>query len=63
VRRTKEMEDFLIVFPAFKYVYNSVDYDEQGMIDIDGGKPYNSSIISKLTKSELRTYLIEHNLL
>ncbi len=62
VRRTKEMEDFLIVFPAFKYVYNAVDYNEDGMKDL-GGKPYNSAIIDKLTKPELRTYLLDSNLL
>jgi len=63
VRRTKEMENFLIVFPAFKYVYNAVDYNEDGMQELDGKKPYNSAIIEKLDKVELREYLVDNNLL
>ena len=63
VRRTKEMKDFLIVFPAFKYVYNAVDYDESGMQELDAKQPYNSAIITKMDKDALRHYLVDNNLL
>lgn len=63
VRRTKEMEDFLIVFPAFKYVYNAVDYNEDRMQELEEGKPYNSAIIDPLSKIELRDYLLKNKLL
>lgn len=63
VRRTKEMKDFLIVFPAFKYVYNAVEYNEDGMEELDAKQPYNSAIINKLSKVELKDYLTDNKLI
>lgn len=63
VRRTLELEQYFVVIPAFKSVYNSVDYVYPDLIRDTIGRPYNSKNVSPLDKEALRLYLHNHNLL
>lgn len=62
-RRTIELKDFFVVKPAFSNVYESVDYRYENMLRVGVDNPYNSSVETPMTKEELRSYLLNNNLL
>jgi len=62
-RRTLEVENYFVVLPAFKSVYESIAYKYPGMGDVGVDDPYNSSLRPAMSKQELRTYLLENDLL
>ncbi len=62
-RRTAELEKYFVVTPAFDCVYEEISYSYPDMGEIGIEEPYNSAHATPLSVEELRTYLIEHNLL
>lgn len=63
VRRTIELEHFYVVTPAFKAVYQSIQYDYAGVVSATISRPYNSAIEPPLTRADLGSYLRRHSLL
>lgn len=62
IRRTLELDRYFVVLPAFRSVYQEIDYrfeTVQGEVD----RAYNSALEPPLTREALRAYLREHNLL
>ena len=64
-RRTVELPDYFSVLPAFKSLYHDIEYQYPGSDSKTGGidRVYNSSEEPAMSPEELRTYLIEKNLL
>ncbi len=62
-RRTIELPDFFSVLPAFKAVYESIDYKYMGVGEMGIDEPYNSSTQQTMDKESLRDYLISNQLL
>ncbi len=62
-RRTVELPDYFVVLPAFKSIYEDIDYTYPQMYDRLPDRPYNSSVERPMTRDELRHYLIQHRLL
>lgn len=62
-RRTLELKDYFAVLPAFKAVYEDIDYQYPDVVSNRVEKPYNSSLETAMTLNELRDYLIGHRLL
>jgi FlaA1/EpsC-like NDP-sugar epimerase len=64
-RRTIELEEYFCVLPAFKSVYEEIDYAYPGLngqgVGVDN--PYNSSVEAAMTREALRPYLHETGLL
>ena len=63
MRRTIELECYFVVLPAFKSVYEKIEYVYPGTIQEGIEKPYNSSTQPIMSRNELREYLVTHNLL
>jgi FlaA1/EpsC-like NDP-sugar epimerase len=61
VRRTIELERFFVVLPAFKGIYQNIDYD-YGRIGGEVSRPYNSAVEAPMSREALRTYLIDNGL-
>ena len=62
-RRTIELERYFVVVPAFRSVYEDIQYSYGNHDHMGVGRPYNSSVEPSMTKEELRAYLCEKNLL
>ncbi len=63
-RRTVELSNYFVVLPAFKSVYETIDYTYPGMAaGVGVNRPYNSSVEQAMTRNELHHYLLEHQLL
>ncbi len=63
IRRTIELHHFFTVLPAFKGIYQNIQYNYDGEVHDQVSRPYNSAIESALTRKELRAYLKTHHLL
>jgi len=57
IRRTVEMQHFFAIIPAFKGIYQPIDYKYNVQVSGPANKPYNSSVEKALTKDELSRYL------
>lgn len=62
-RRTIELEQYFVVLPAFKSVYQNIDYTYDGTVLSRADRPYNSGLEPAMTQTELRSYLYQHRLL
>jgi FlaA1/EpsC-like NDP-sugar epimerase len=63
-RRTIELSSYFAVLPAFRSVYREIEYSYPDMSsDVGVSNPYNSAVELKMTKSELKDFLLSHNLL
>ena len=62
-RRTVELPRYYVVLPAFKSVYEKIEYQYPEMIRTAVENPYNSAGEKAMSKKELRQYLYEHKLL
>ena len=63
-RRTVELPDYFVVLPAFKSVYETIEYVYSGMAEKVGvDRPYNSSVEPAMKREELRDYLLRHELI
>lgn len=63
VRRTVELERYFAVLPAFRSVYEDVNYDYPDMYDTVVDNPYNSSVEETMDLEQVTQYLLEHKVL
>ena len=62
-RRTMGMPSFFVILPAFKNLYEQIDYDYPDCVSQPVERPYNSSLEKTLTSEELEEYLDRSGLL
>lgn len=62
-RRAIELKEYFSVPPAFRSLYQNIDYSYQDTISTIVTNPYNSSNETALNKEELRTFLKDNYLL
>jgi len=62
-RRTIELPDYFAVLPAFKSVYETIEYSYPDMGGVGVDDPYNSSIQPAMDRETLRSYLKDNRLL
>lgn len=62
-RRTAELERYFAILPAFKSVYEEINYSYPGMTGIGLERPYNSAIEQPMSREALWAYLLQHQLL
>ena len=60
--RALQTNKFFIILPAFRAVYDSINYEYAGLIDKSVTNPYNSHHEPRLTVDEIRKFLIESDL-
>lgn len=63
VRRTIELDQYFTVLPAFKAIYQDIDYGYDNLVAESVEKAYNSSSEEVMSKEELKNYLLENRLL
>lgn len=62
-RRTVELPNYFVVLPAFKSVYEEIEYSYPNITVSGVSRPYNSSVEQAMSPEELCDYLRRHNLL
>lgn len=62
-RRTVELPHYFVITPAFKSVYETINYTYPDMVAVEQDRPYNSAVERAMAPDELRHYLREHQLL
>lgn len=62
-RRTAELPSYFSVLPAFKSVYETIEYRYREMGKVGISAPYNSATQPPMCKTDLAAYLDEHRLL
>ena len=62
-RRTVELPGYFAVLPAFKSVYEEIQYIYPGMSGVGISAPYNSSVIPPMSEADVRAYLRDNHLL
>jgi len=60
--RAVETKDYFVVLPAFRDLY-PIDYHYADMVESSALHPYKSSEEHILSQEELRSYLVEHNII
>jgi len=63
IRRTVEIEDFFAVLPAFKSIYEEIEYDFNGAKQKPADRVYRSDLEKSMSVVELKAYLLEKELL
>jgi len=63
VRRTIELDRYFVVVPAFKALYEDIDYVYPEMVERRVDRPYNSSVEPAMAREALRHYLRRNHLL
>jgi FlaA1/EpsC-like NDP-sugar epimerase len=61
-RRTIELENFLVVLPAFDSTYEKKNFDYPNVISLNVSRPYNSSLEQPMGLEDVRRYLRAHGL-
>lgn len=62
-RRACELQRYFAVTPAFKGIYQNIDYDYVGIVNERVTNPYISANEAHMSKSEVKQFLVDHNLL
>jgi len=62
-RRAIELQRYFAVPPAFRSLYQDINYEYSDIVSTEVSNPYNSSIEKPLDKETLRNFLLENNLL
>jgi FlaA1/EpsC-like NDP-sugar epimerase len=62
-RRAIELEKYFVVKPAFESLYREIDYSYENIVSDKVTNPYHSGNEQKLSKAELKNFLISNNLL
>ncbi len=62
-RRTVELPSYFVVLPAFKGVYETIEYSYPDMGGTGVDQPYNSSVQPAMDKESLRAYLRDNKLI
>jgi FlaA1/EpsC-like NDP-sugar epimerase len=63
IHRSLELKDMFVITPAFKSVYESIQYKYPDTVSEGVQKPYISSVEKALNKEELKQYLLQHKVL
>jgi len=63
IRRTLELQDFFAILPAFKSVYQRIDYQYEGVLAKTVDRPYNSRLEAQMSREEIRVYLESNRIL
>jgi FlaA1/EpsC-like NDP-sugar epimerase len=63
IRRTLELKDFFAVLPAFKSVYQRIDYRYAEVLADAIERPYNSRLETAMSMESLREYLRTHRII
>ncbi|NIN35632.1 MAG: polysaccharide biosynthesis protein [Gammaproteobacteria bacterium] len=63
IRRSAELDKFFVILPAFKSLYEQIDYRYPDEPEFGIKHPYNSALIDPMSKDELRSFLNQNNLL
>jgi len=63
IHRSMELTDVFVVTPAFKSIYKSINYEYNDVISYNVQKSYVSASEKPLTKSNLKKYMINNNVL
>lgn len=63
IRRSLELEEFFIVLPAFRNIYEDIDYTYGKLPVKPVEKSYNSSNSNCMTKDEIKTFLTRPDVL
>lgn len=61
VKRSKELENHFVTLPAFRFMFESVDYYYPGEVRSVVDRPYVSSEETPLTRDELRRFLVDNS--
>lgn len=62
-RRAVELRDYFVVLPAFRSIYNDIDYTYDDLVNNKVKSPYISNQETPMTHSEIRDILKENDLL
>jgi len=62
IRRTLELKNHFVVLPAFRSVYEDIQYDYPDIVSLEINKPYNSSLEEPVSLDYLCDFLITHGL-
>jgi FlaA1/EpsC-like NDP-sugar epimerase len=63
IHRSLELKDMFVITPAFKSVYESIQYKYPDTVSQGVQKPYISSVEKALNKEEIKQYLLQHKVL
>ncbi len=63
VKRSKELENHFVTLPAFRFMFENVDYYYPGEVRSAVDRPYISSEETPLTRDELRRFLLDNAVL
>jgi FlaA1/EpsC-like NDP-sugar epimerase len=63
IHRSLELKDMFVITPAFKSVYESIQYKYPDTVSEAIHKPYISSVEKALTKEEIKKYLLQNKVL
>ena len=63
IHRSMELKDMFVVTPAFKSIYQSIDYEYPDTISDKVNKSYISASEKPFNQKEVRQYLLEHRVL
>ena len=58
--RTKELQNHFVTLPAFRFMFEHIDYHYPGEVSDRVENPYVSSEEQAMTKEELKAYLVEN---
>ncbi|MFH1091009.1 MAG: polysaccharide biosynthesis protein, partial [Pseudomonadota bacterium] len=58
IRRSVELEDLFVVFPAFRNIYAAIDYTYQGFLEKPVTSVYNSANEKPMSQDEIREFLL-----
>jgi len=62
-RRTLELKNYFAILPAFRDLYKNISYEYSGIMSSTVTRPYNSANETALTRSELKDFLLNYDLL
>ena len=62
-RRTIDLPNYFVIWPAFKSVYKTIEYTYPNMMQKGVDRPYNSSVEKAMGEEALRDYLLIHKLI
>lgn len=63
IRRTMELRRYFAVLPAFKSVYQQIEYRYDDVVSDRVENPYNSRLEKAMTRDEIRAHVVEHGIL
>jgi FlaA1/EpsC-like NDP-sugar epimerase len=63
IHRSLELRDMFVITPAFKSVYESIQYKYPDTVSEGVQRPYISSVEKALNKEEIKQYLLQHKVL